>query len=137
MVSQVDYIIATACLFISLILNFGVEWWVNLLGFINWVIVIEQKRVALHLYFFLRNTLIHYHEFRCVLSDFGLAYKVGFNDEKSYADIISPRWSSPELIQNRTRTFESDVWALGKFCAPDIPPCFLRFQNGKIFSHFT
>jgi len=58
----------------------------------------------------LRNVLVDTGKMRAVLSDFGQSCR---HPCQSTRGILSPRWSSPELMRTRMLTFESEIWAIG------------------------
>ena len=60
--------------------------------------------------FIFRNTLMDVKSFECVITDFGISRS---SRDKSRAQVISPRWASPELHINYVPNKKSDVWALG------------------------
>ena len=57
-----------------------------------------------------RNVLVDLKEFRCVITDLGMARHIS---DYSETKIFSPRWSAPELVLKRIFTTSTDIWALG------------------------
>lgn len=58
----------------------------------------------------LRNLLIDLKSMHVAITDFGLSE---LHPSNNFTLTLAPRWASPELMQSRIRTFESDIWALG------------------------